>query len=488
MKKQLLITTLLIFLTLCKSIFAANEIDIVTYADFSHIRDITVSMNSVYFATTEGIIQYDKFSESWQQPLTGAPGVDYQNIFKLYIDQFDRKLYARTEMSSYEYDILFKSWFYTDNIPELENHSYEVAPSRIMYVPDGYLYTGDGTVQDFNGYVYPINKMIDDGSGMRWLSLWGKGAARASISDIIEFLPYGLLQNRVNKIFYSDGVIVVGGDNIGSTHTGITFFDYDNNEFQYKESGLTFEFPDEDISCFEEDENYLYVGTAGGLFLLDIETLEVKQKITERHGLIDDQLLSLKKVEDKLYIGTENGLQILSGDSDSLSVVFSNQFQNHDIYDFELTDTTLWIASEVGAYQLNLSTNELKKFQDPHKIIFSSAFNIERAGANLFIASQNGMIRLNLKTGVTSPYISNAHGSNFRALAVNDDVAFISTDYGFNLFYLDESGYDNEREFTTSEGLPSQFIYDLLLDGDYLWIGSDQGLSLFYWNDPDRID
>ena len=42
--------------------------------------------------------------------------------------------------------------------------------------------------------------------------------------------------------------------------------------------------------------------------------------------------------------------------------------------------------------------------------------------------------------------------------------------------------------FTTQDGLPSNEIYELLLDGDYLWIGSDRGLTRFLWNDPDRID
>jgi len=45
-----------------------------------------------------------------------------------------------------------------------------------------------------------------------------------------------------------------------------------------------------------------------------------------------------------------------------------------------------------------------------------------------------------------------------------------------------------EREFTTQDGLPSNEVYELLLDGDYLWIGSDRGLTRFLWNDPDRID
>lgn len=488
MKKSLFLFQIIIILFFIKPLSAGNEIDIVTYADFSHIRDIAVSMDHVYFATTEGVVRYDKFSDAWVKPLTGSPGVDYRNIFRIFVDQFDKKLYARTEINSYEYDMMFESWFFTNKIPSLDNSSREVTPSQIMFVPPAYIYTGDGNIQDQTGFEYRINRMIDDGSGEIWLSVWGLGAAKTSSSDIIEFLPYGLIQNRVNTIFDSDGIILASGDNIGTNRTGISFFDYDNNQFSYKESGLTFEFPDEDITCFEEDNKFYYVGTSGGLTVLDRENLNVVKRITERYGLIDDELLSLEIVKNKLYIGTLNGLQVLSTDTDSLRLVYSNQFKNQEIYDLELTDSTLWIASSVGAFQLHLKTNKLKQFRDPHHIIFNRVFNIKHEGVNLFIASQDGMVRLNLKTGKTTPFISDSHGINYRALAVNEDVAFLSTDFGFTMFYLTETGYSNEREFTTTDGIPSQFIFDLLVDGDFLWIGSDRGLSLFLWNDPDRID
>lgn len=488
MKKRIFLFQCIIILFCINPLLAETKIDIVTYADFSHIRDIAVSMDNAYFATSEGVIKYNKSSNEWLKPLNGSPGIDYRNIYKIYVDQFDEKLYARTEMNAYEYDLLFKSWFYINEIPTINNPAREIAPSPIMYVPADYIFTGNGYIQDAQGIQYPINRMIDDGSGEKWMSIWGLGAAKTNSSDIIEFLPYGLIQNRVNTIFFDDGTLIVGGDNIGTARTGITFFDYDNNTFSYKESGLTFEFPSDDIKCIEEDSDFYYIGTSGGLKILDKESLEVVKNISERNGLVDNRLLSLKKIKNKLYIGTLNGLQVYSEKTDSLKLVYSNQFQNQEIYDLELVDSTLWIASAVGAFQLHLGSHKLKKFKDPHKIAFSRIYNIEHKDDNLFIASSNGMVRLNLKTGKTTPYISDSHGANYRALAVNDSVAFLSTDFGFTMFYLDDEGYSNEREFTTSDGLPSQFVFDLLLDGDYLWIGSDRGLSRFLWNDPDRID
>ena len=56
------------------------------------------------------------------------------------------------------------------------------------------------------------------------------------------------------------------------------------------------------------------------------------------------------------------------------------------------------------------------------------------------------------------------------------------------MIYCLNEDQPTEREFTVDDGLQSNNILALLVDGDYLWIGSDRGLTEFLWNDPDRID
>ncbi|MCH7948261.1 MAG: hypothetical protein IIC66_10735, partial [candidate division Zixibacteria bacterium] len=48
----------------------------VTFSDFSFIVDIASTNDRVFFATTGGLIVYNKFSKSWEQPLTGKYGID----------------------------------------------------------------------------------------------------------------------------------------------------------------------------------------------------------------------------------------------------------------------------------------------------------------------------------------------------------------------------------------------------------------------------
>jgi ligand-binding sensor domain-containing protein len=37
---------------------------------------------------------------------------------------------------------------------------------------------------------------------------------------------------------------------------------------------------------------------------------------------------------------------------------------------------------------------------------------------------------------------------------------------------------------TTDDGLASNYVLSLRFDGDYLWIGTEKGLTRFFWNDP----
>jgi hypothetical protein len=44
------------------------------------------------------------------------------------------------------------------------------------------------------------------------------------------------------------------------------------------------------------------------------------------------------------------------------------------------------------------------------------------------------------------------------------------------------------RTFTTEDGLIDNHVNAILLDGDYIWFGTDRGITQFYWNDPNRVD
>ncbi|MFQ5452745.1 MAG: hypothetical protein ACE5D6_00985 [Candidatus Zixiibacteriota bacterium] len=461
----------------------------ITYANFNYIKYIASSISHVYFATTNGIIRFNKLDNRWEEPLTDSEDIDHQDIDRIWVDNFDEKIYIRSSSDLYEFDSLFNRWYPIDEIPRLDNSYIHINPPQIMYPPAGYNFSSEGYIIDQYGRNYYINDMIDDRSGNYWIGTWGLGPALAgSVSHILELIPYGLIQNRVNTIYNDNGMLWVSGATYTSFRSGVTVFNQEENSFTYFESGMRNDFPVADINCIEGDDHYIYLGTSLGLLFLNRETNEIEKTITDRTGLPDNEVLSLKTVGDSVFIGTAGGLCLINEAEDSVQILIPQQFYNIEIHDFETTDSTLWIATAIGAFQLHRRTGKLQQFRDPHLIVFSHAYNIELYNNDIWFASDEGIVRLNLISGETQAFVSISRNVRSRPLAVNDEIAVVASERGMTIYFLGDKDHPFEREFTTDDGLPSDNIYCLLIDGDFIWIGSDKGLTRFLWNDPDRID
>lgn len=488
-----LISPLLLF-TLTDEVNSQQlEDQIITWADFSNVIRVTSSMTYVYAATTEGIIRYNKIEQRFEEPLTGRVGLRGDEIRGIWTDTFDKKLLLQTDAGKFEYDHFFKAWTEVFELSEFETDVRHVVTPVGMLAPFGFNTLADGTIVDRFGRNFPINDIIDDGTGTLWIGTWGFGLATAeSSSKLIELLPYGLLQNQVSAILDEDSLVWVGGPLGTSYRSGLTAFNLAENRFSYLETGLSSGSPEADVYCLAGNSEAIFVGSSEGLFVYDRALDKITDQMTERNGLTGRVVSALEIVGDSLFVGTTGGIAIVDFIKDSITYLNQREFLNQMIYDFERVDNTLWIAAELGAYRLLLDSGELFKFKDPGGSLFSRVYALDRYGDKLWFLGEDGLLRLNLKTGQTVDYPAGSlHLGNsfypFRTLAVNDRVAAVSSSRGFTLFF-DEKGKPDYREFSTDDGLPSSNVMALLFDGDYLWVGTERGLSSFWWNNPNRVD
>lgn len=479
----------LLFLALAGSAFGFRpEGQALNYADFSHINAITTSQKYVYFATTGGIIVYNKIERHWEQPMTGLDGIDSDNIGEIWVDRYDQHLFARTDGGLWEYDFLLHRWSSASELPRLDTDDRHVHPATTMFAPFGYNYVGTGALIDPHGRTWRLTDLVDDGMGNLWIGTWGLGPAQADVSAlIITLMPFGLLQNPAYTLYDEDTILWIAGPQLGSSRTGLTGFDRTNQRFVYVESGAGVDFPAVDVNCLAGDSKNLYVGTATGLLVMDRATQRISARVDKRRGLTDQNILCMRATGDTLFLGTSNGLLALYHHLDSVAYIGLQQFYNRIIYDLQPIDQSLWIASSVGAYRFALESGKLQKFQDPDQVLFNRVFDIERQDRNLWLASDGGLVRVSLDSGTTEPFRLLSRKLDSRALAVNDRIIAVTSDFGFTLYYYNQEK-PVQREFGIEDGLPSRYVYALLLDGDYLWIGTDRGLCHFWWNNPARLD
>ncbi len=461
---------------------------IVTWADFSHVRSIASSMSNVYFATSSGILVYDKFHQGWSDPMTGSSGLDHYDIRRIRVDDFDDRLHVATSQGYFEYDDLFDRWYPIDDLLSPDHTQNHERPAPSMHAPIGHTYSADGQIVDLIGRVFNLTDILDDGSGQLWLGTWGYGPAQAGRgSEVIEMMPYGLLQDRVDALLLFDDRVWAAGLAGFSARNGISAFDPDVNEFDHFESGLTNDFPVTDVTCLAADETTLYVGTTIGVLCMDPHTRRVSHRYDRRSGLPDDEIHSLLVTGDTVLVGTAWGLGMLAFGGDSVATIHANRFEGEIVHDLLITDNMLWIASSVGAYRLDLKSGQLQRLHDPDQMLGGDVYQVEASGEDLWFASSDGVLRLNWITGATEPFHMILPNREMHALAVNDQIMAAGSADGLTLVYYDDK---NQRQLTfrRSDGFPSDYILSLVLDGDYLWIGGDRGLTRFFWNDPHRRD
>ena len=462
--------------------------DFVTWSDFSYVKSIASSMDRVYFVTTAGILRYDKMRGRWEDPMSGSRGIDHRDIRRAWVDEFDDQLVAETSTGLYEYDELFDRWYSIEELPNHAQRQNHPRPSPTMHAPLGSTYSNDGQIIDNAGRVFPLSDVLDDRSGTLWLGTWGYGPARAgAASEMIEMMPCGLVQDRVNTIVLIDNSVLVSGAVVTNGRSGITVFDSEESSFEYIESGLFPDFPAVDVNCLAGNERWIYVGTPQGLLYLDGFSHRVARSYSRRSGLPDDNVISLAAAGDSLFVGTAWGVGLLTNDGDSVRVVGASRFAGATVYDLVVTGGELWIASSNGAYRLNLNSGKLQYLRDPAAMLTGDVFDIEASGDDLWFASRDGVLRLDRSTGDIETFDMILPDRELHAIAANETILAAGSAQGLMLVYHDDERR-TRRLFTTDDGLASNRIFSLAIDGDYIWVGSSAGLTRFWWNDPDRID
>jgi ligand-binding sensor domain-containing protein len=105
----------------------------------------------------------------------------------------------------------------------------------------------------------------------------------------------------------------------------------------------------------------------------------------------------------------------------------------------------------------------------------------------LYTAGDDGVVVVNLNDNSDQLYDRNTkfHNAELKILLVHQGVIWVGGSSG--LFRLNKRT-GNWYRYTTNDGLVSQRISGLAGDGDYVWIGTDQGVTRFFWKVFNRSD
>jgi len=250
------------------------------------------------------------------------------------------------------------------------------------------------------------------------------------------------------------------------------------------------------VRSFHSEGPLLYIGTAGGLNVLDLRSGDFTHHVhdPERPDSIPNNIVRdiARDTDGKLWLATHGGLSHFDPDTQR----FSNYY--HDPQDpASLSTNTIWrvhvdrqgmvwAGSRGELNRLDPETGQIQRFRsdpdDPGTLPLDWLLAIhEDSRGNLWFGSirydptSQTFMNYAPEPGQTAP-ISNPVVMSI----VEDDngVLWFGTRGGLNR--LDDPENGHFTQFTTEDGLPNDVIYGILIDDDgRLWLSTNRGIARF---------
>ena len=396
-----------------------------------------------------------------------------------------------------------------------------------------------------NNYIVDI---IEDKNGYIWVSTIG-GLSRIN-PDKDEIKNYYSKEDSGNLSNSNLWQILCTKDNrlIASTIDGLNVYDKNKDKFTrilYKEGEL----PSQYIYSLEEDINgHIWVGTDNGLVELDKDLNIVKSYQdaigdSDVYNVYDDS-------KGNIWVCTlDNGLFKINLDDNSVENYKNNNSKisipSNNVRDI-ISDSEgkLWIATDKGLCTFDYEREEFitynKKLYQSNSLIDDEIFCLLKDSSGLiWIGTYSGISRFNPNSSFThfksDPYDNNSisgnviHGiyedddktlwigtnesgvniingesikhlnkenSNLVSDLIEDitgfkNYIFIGTNEGLSVLVKNDKTVKNYTitNYTTKDGLPSNKIRSLFIDSKgYLWIGTNKGLAILDTNNNKIID
>ena len=488
------LTKVLLLLSICSANIGAEIIpgQAVSWTDFSHISGIAIGQEFAYFGTTEGVLRYHRYENRWYDPITASDGLPNSVVRRLAVSFDDERLTVETDVGIYTYERVIGNWFLSTDFPQQDyRSSAPEAPLPLLFMPIGYQMIPKGFIEDSYFRRYEITAWRDDNFNTIFGGTWGMGPIKIDSRDYTaQLMPYGLLQKQTDAIYIEGDSIWLagnGGDRppeYADSRLGVTLFNRRTGEFTYFEPRQLPGFDSEIIYDIAGDEKNLYFAGRQGLTVRQ-RSEDYFYTVTRRDGLPDNETTALAIGLDSVWIGTAHGLALYTPSTDTMVVVGGKILRDRFITDLAIVGNRIIIGTDKGTYYINVVSNKIGRLKDPANNLSGLIRHIFTGGGDLFIASDWGLTRINLEsehaetvpfTDIPGGVYAVAANDKYIAAAIQDGLMLINRTTGL------------KRVFNKLDGLLSIEINAMVPEGDYLWLGSDQGLTRFKWVNPDRVD
>ena len=308
----------------------------------------------------------------------------------------------------------------------------------------------------------------------------------------LEMLDFGIWDETVDAIAKDQNGYWIGGIQDHSENAGITQWAGQIAKPVYYEPYLISGFSSDQITSIVADARTAWFGTRGGLVRFD-KRKNLWKTYTVMDGLANDHVYKVTLDEAYVWAATKSGVSkilLASIGTDSMKIE-SVKFPSHriiEVYDLAQQNNILWMATEFGLYMHNKMTEKGGFYNGLEEtIVGRSAFAISAWNNEIWFGTDVGISGFNAATNewLEAPAKDYSWDAGVNRIIASSQAIWVATNEG-------ALKYDRKMQrwvqFTYEDGLADDRVYSLLLEGDYIYFGTANGLTKFYWNSPFRND
>jgi len=327
--------------------------------------------------------------------------------------------------------------------------------------------------------VSEVSSIIGDvTSGSAFLSTFGTGVFHRDLTGgQFVALPFGLLSPDVMSLGLISDTLLIGG------RAGLSKLNGFNAE--YDEAIMDASYDYSFISAIDEHNKNILIAARGGIFKKSIQASGWNQLLSKK-DLNSTRIYSLAAGNDgNIMIATERNTYLYHESGMLLRTLFPKGL-DWPAFNVNYFEGSYYISTYFGLYIYDEATfsfvarvNSSGEMQIPGTSpavdpIYKSVVNEN----HLWATTHRGLLELDLIQEQGVAYLAPHAPFKPRGLAFHGKQIWIGTDTGLFSFGPTASAW---RHYTVNDGLISNFVTDLIASGDYIWVGTNLGLTRIKW-------
>ncbi len=508
-----------------------------------HVNHSYYGTWNVYFAVEDGVLVYDHHHGQWLDPITASNGLIQYPALLVWQDPGTQDVWIVTPDNVFLYDHL-TDWMSRAALPgdALFSGKYELAVSdRYVVVtsvnsgagesysavflkssgtfetwgtrstldldwenlqPIGNIDSGLNLIYeslpiqtvrgggfDANGLLhldnYPrasateVSSISGDvGSGETFLSTYGMGVFHQKIAGgVFSALPFGLLSPDVMCLELVADELILGG------RAGVTYL----HGFQaaYDEAIRDPVFDYSFVSAIDQRNSDLLIAGRGGVFIKKDQRTDW-DRIISKKDLVSKRIYSIAAGDHgNIMVATERNAYLFHESGLLLRTMFTTDL-DWPVFDINYSEGRYYLSSYYGLFifdEASLSfiarINSNGEIHSPGEDagidpIYESIFQ----GETLWASTHRGLIKVDLVLETGLMFLAPNAPFKPRGLSIVGHRTWVGTDLGLFSF---EPGTGAWRHYTRNDGLISNFVTDLVANENYIWLGTNLGLTRIKW-------